>query len=85
MFFVQHSWRLVPKQAGLLSNVDYETRSMNFEVKVVAHMQQDRQQDEDEKEFTNKFDLTFKVRRWLFLFHPEMLRYLLLPSACMHI
>ncbi|CAM9801347.1 unnamed protein product [Pylaiella littoralis] len=58
-----HSWRLVPKQSALLSDVDYNTRSIEFEVKVVAHMQQDKEQDEDERVFTNKFDLTFQPSR----------------------
>ncbi|CAM9778395.1 unnamed protein product, partial [Ectocarpus sp. 12 AP-2014] len=55
-----HSWRLVPKQAGLLSAAEYRTRAIEFEVTVVAHMQQDRQQDEDEKVFKNTFDATFE-------------------------
>lgn len=57
----QRSWRLVPKQAGLLSAAEYRTRAIEFEVTVVAHMQQDRQQDEDEKVFKNTFDATFEV------------------------
>ncbi len=57
----QHSWKLVPKQAGLLSAVEYKTREIEFNVAVVAHMQQDRQQDDDEKIFNNALPLMFEV------------------------
>ncbi|CAM9825307.1 unnamed protein product [Scytosiphon promiscuus] len=54
------SWRLVPKQGGLLSASEYRTRDIEFVVTVVAHMQQDRHQDEDEKVFNNTFEITFQ-------------------------
>lgn len=61
--WLQRSWKLVPKQAGLLSAVEYSTRQIEFEVRVVAHIQQDRPEDEDEKVFKNPFEITFQVRK----------------------
>lgn len=58
----QHSWKLVPKRTGLLSAEAYERRTLGFEVTVVAHMQQDKQQDNDEEEFKSTFGLKFEVR-----------------------
>lgn len=58
---VQNSWKLVPKRTGLLSAETYERRTVGFEVTVVAHMQQDRQQDSDEEEFKSTFGLKFEV------------------------
>eukprot|EP00752_Nemacystus_decipiens_P004173 g3816.t1 len=55
-----HSWKLVPKQAGLLSAVEYSRREIEFEVAVVAHIQQDRPEDEDEKVFKNTFEINFQ-------------------------
>eukprot|EP00903_Cladosiphon_okamuranus_P018047 g16608.t1 len=55
-----HSWKLVPKQAGLLSAVEYSTRRIEFEVAVVAHLQQDHPEDEDEKVFKNNFEIDFQ-------------------------
>lgn len=62
MFPLQHSWKLFPTKAGLLSAVEYSTRQIEFEVAVVAHMQQDRPEDEDEKVFKNPFEISFQVR-----------------------
>lgn len=60
---LQHSWRLVAKQEGLLSAVEYSSRQIEFEVSVVAHIQQDRPEDQDEKVFSCTFEITFQVRK----------------------
>lgn len=52
----------MPKHTGLLSAEAYATRTVEFEVTVVAHMQQDRQQDDDEKVLKSMFEITFEVR-----------------------
>lgn len=60
---LQHSWKLIPKQGGLLSAVEYSTRQIEFEVAVVSHIQQDRPEDEDEKVFKNPFEINFQVKK----------------------
>lgn len=58
----QRSWRLVPKQAGLLLAEEHCTRAIKFEVTVVARMHKEKKQDEGERVFLETFDMVFEVR-----------------------
>lgn len=60
--FYQRSWRLKPKQAGLLSAATYKTRAVEFEVTVEANIQNDTHTEDDRKVFKSNFDVTFEVR-----------------------
>ena len=46
-----------------MSAVEYLTRQIEFEVAVVAHIQQNRPEDEDEKVFKNTFEINFQVTK----------------------
>lgn len=59
--FYQRSWRLEPKQTGLLSAATYKTRAVEFEVSVEANIQNDTQTEDDCKVFKSSFDVTFEV------------------------
>lgn len=64
LFFCQRSWKLVPKQTALLSAESYVSRSIGFEVAVIAAVQQDKTTDTDHKTLKASFDLTFEV--WIY-------------------
>lgn len=59
---IQHAWKLVPTGKGLLSEKEYVSRAIEFEMTVIAHIQRDRADAPETREFKKSFDLTFEVR-----------------------
>lgn len=55
-------WKLIPTGKGLLSEKEYVSRTIEFEMKVIAHIQRDRADAPETREFKKCFDLTFEVR-----------------------